>query len=107
MLDTLNTERIESNDEQATQKNRRGPKRRAIFIDAGEARRRLIGEDGKAYLPPTLTPDQVATLLQCSRQNITQHCRTGEIKAQRLGSLWIIGRAEVQRLLGAAEIAAA
>ena len=62
-------------------RKRRGPRRRAIFISPGEAQRPLIGEDGKVYLPPTLTPDQVATLLQCSRQHVTQHCRSGKIKA--------------------------
>ena len=44
--------------------------------------------------------------LQCSRQHVTQHCRSGDIKAQRLGVLWIIGRTEAQRLLGMAGITA-
>jgi hypothetical protein len=87
-------------------RKRRGPRRRAIFISPGEAQRPLIGEDGKVYLPPTLTPEQMAALLQCSRQHVTQHCRSGDIKAQRLGVLWIIGRPEAQRLLGMAGITA-
>jgi excisionase family DNA binding protein len=79
----------------------RGAKRRAIFIDPSEAQRPLIAADGTVYVPPTVTPDQLAAMLQCSRQHITQKCVSGKIKAQRLGTLWIIGRSEVLRLLGA------
>jgi hypothetical protein len=87
-------------------RKRRGPKKRAIFIAPSEAQRPLISEDGTIYLPPVLVPEQLAALLQCSRQHVTQHCRKGTIKAQRVGSLWFIGRGEAQRLLGTAGIAA-
>jgi excisionase family DNA binding protein len=74
------------------QKRRSNPKGKVVFVEQG----------GRLQLPPTLTPIQLAKLLQCSRQHITNHCQSGAIKAQRLGQLWFIPRPEVERLIGMA-----
>ena len=71
-------------------RKRRSPKGKVQFIEQG----------GVLHLPPTLTPVQMAKLLQCSRQHVTNACRSGAIKATRLGVLWFIPRPKAERLIG-------
>jgi excisionase family DNA binding protein len=47
----------------------------------------------------------VAKALQVSRQSVTRRCQSGVIKGIKIGDLWRIPHAEVERLLGQ-EIAA-
>ena len=78
-------------------RKRRSPKGKVQFVE----------QDGVIHLPPTLSPVQLAQLLGFSRQHITNACRTGQIKAVRLGFLWLIPRPEAQRLMGTGLVAAA
>jgi hypothetical protein len=71
-------------------RKRRSPRSKAQFVE----------QDGALQLPPTLSPVQLAGILGVSRQHVTQACVRGEIRAQRLGVLWIIPRPEAERLMG-------
>ena len=43
-------------------------------------------------LPPMLTTDQAAAVLNTTRKTVTKMCQTGRIKAVKCMSLWRINR---------------
>jgi excisionase family DNA binding protein len=69
---------------------KRKRRRRAAFVEP----------DGKAKLPTSYTPLQVAKAANVSRQTVTRMCQRQEIKAVKFGDLWRIPHPEVERLLG-------
>jgi excisionase family DNA binding protein len=84
--------------------NKRRRKRRTAFVEAdGAVRAITLNADGTVNLPLTLFPDELAKLAGCSRQHVWRACRAGTIKAQQIGSKWLIGRAEAKRVLSLTE----
>jgi hypothetical protein len=62
----------------------------------------FIEPDGRIRRKPTYSPLELAALIDKSRQHVTRSCERGEIKAEKLGALWLIPWAEVARLTGIA-----
>lgn len=45
-----------------------------------------------------LTPEEAAAELRCSPSAIRKMCGSGQIKASRVGKLWRVSRAELEKL---------
>jgi excisionase family DNA binding protein len=74
------------------------PKRRSK--PRSKPRARFVEPVAKPRVRPIWSPLLLAERLKCSRQHVTNACAAGEIKAERLGSLWLIPLSEVERLSG-------
>lgn len=60
----------------------------------------MILQDQHTALPPLITSKEAAQLARCSENHVTQLCRSGKVKAVRLGRHWRINTAEFMAYLG-------
>lgn len=51
-------------------------------------------------LPELLTTAQYAAIAQCAEATVRRRLRMGELDGCKVGSLWLVRRHEVEKLLG-------
>jgi excisionase family DNA binding protein len=54
---------------------------------------------GAPQMPDVMTPDQVATFLQVSREDVMAAIEAGDLKARKIGNAYRISKANVEEFL--------